>query len=220
MPDLYFYPMACSLAARIAAYEAGVELRYRRVDDLFGSKHLVGDGGDLHSDLHGDLRAVSAMGKVPVLVSDDGVVLTENAAVLPYIADLNPHAGLAPLPGDFQRYRLQQWLSFVGTEVHKGFNYPNFAAGTPDSVKAWTREHIDLPLSYVASHLDKAGAYLLGERFTVADAYLIWALMLAQFAGADVKQRPSLVAYIARVQQRPRVKDAIGQEREMYAARH
>ncbi|MEZ5461746.1 glutathione binding-like protein [Dokdonella sp.] len=209
MADLYFFPMACSLASRIAALEAGIELNYHRVE-LFGDKSLVGEAGSL--------SAISALGKVPVLVLDDGGILTENAAVLQVIADLNPGSGLAPSALDPARYELQQWLSFVATELHKGFLFPTFAKGTPDTVKAWVREQLVLPLSFAASRLDKTGDYLICNRFTVADAYLIWALLLIQAAGVELGSWPALTAYCERVVARPCVGAAIALERDMYRA--
>ena len=217
MSDLYFFPMACSLAARIAAYEAGVELRYRRVD-LFGDKQLIDELEPSATQEKRNLRDLSAMGQVPVLVTDQGNVLTENAAVLQYIADLNPDAHLAPPPGDTARYRLQQWLSFVGTEVHKGFNNPTFMPDTPQPVKVWARERLDLRLSVIDKHFQAGGPYLLGDAFTVADAYLVWALMLVRVAGVDLVQWSSLAAYLERARQRPSVKAAVALERKMVAA--
>ena len=125
MLQLYFWPMACSLAARIALMEAGIEARYHLTD--IWTKKVMEDGGDFF--------AVSAKGAVPVLVTESGEKLTENAAVLQYIADLRPELGLAPPPGDADRYRLQEWLSFVGSEIHKGFLFPTFWCDD-DAVKA------------------------------------------------------------------------------------
>jgi glutathione S-transferase len=116
MLQLYFWPMACSLASRIALMEAGVEARYHLVH-LRSKRILVNDG---------DFWAISPKGAVPVLVLDHGQVLTENPAVLQYIADLRPDRGLAPAATDPNRYRLQEWLSFVGTEIHKAFLFPTF----------------------------------------------------------------------------------------------
>jgi glutathione S-transferase len=206
---LYFYPMACSLASRIAAAEAGVDLDFRPVD-IFGERVL--------DDRAGTLDSLSTMGKVPVLVDDDGEVLSENAAVLQYLADLNPASALAPPPSQRSRYDLQRWLSFVGTELHKGFCNPMFSKGTPDSVKAWIRENVDRPLAVVAGHLDDRRDHLLGETFTVADCYLIWALVLIGFAKVDLARWPALSAYVERVRQRPHVAAAVSLEWEMARA--
>ncbi|MGY4489158.1 glutathione S-transferase [Bradyrhizobium sp. LM3.2] len=111
MLQLYFFPMACSLASRIALTEAGVEAQYLLAH--IWTKTVVDDGSDF--------LGVSPKGAVPVLVLENGERLTESAAVLQYIADLKPEAGLAPRFGDPDRYRLQEWLSFIGAEIHKAF---------------------------------------------------------------------------------------------------
>jgi glutathione S-transferase len=203
MLQLYFWPMACSLASRIALMEAGVDARYHLVD-IFNKKILENDG---------DFWSISPKGAVPVLVLEDGQKLTENAAVLQYIADLRPDLGLAPRAGDPDRYRLQEWLSFVGTEIHKAFLFPTFWYAN-EAAKASARERIGKNLSIAAAHLEDR-RYAVGERFTVADAYLTWALLLLKFGGVDVAEWPSLVTYLDRMQQRAAVKDAIELERQM-----
>jgi glutathione S-transferase len=203
MLQLYFYPMACSLASRIALMEAGAEARY----------HLVNIWNKTIPEDDRDFWTVSPKGAVPVLVLEDGEHLTENAAVLQYIADLRPELGLAPPPGDPDRYRLQEWLSFVGTEIHKAFLFPTFWY-KDEAAKASARERIGKNVSVAAGHLvDRQ--YLVGGRFTVADAYFGWALLLLDRAGVDVAQWPSLVAYLERFQARPQVKAAIGIEMQL-----
>lgn len=204
MLQLYFSPMACSLASRIALMEAGIEARYTFAN--IWDKTIVEDGGDF--------RTISAKGAVPVLVTEDGERLTENAAVLQYIADLRPELGLAPAPGDADRYRLQEWLSFVATEIHKGFLFPTFWY-KDDAAKTAARERIGQSVSVAAAHL--AGRqYLVGDRFTVADAYLAWSLLLLRPGGVDVTAWPSLVDYLARMQARPKVRAAIDHEMELW----
>jgi glutathione S-transferase len=203
MLQLYFWPMACSLASRIALLEAGLDARYHLVD-IFDKKVLE-DGIDFWS--------ISPKGAVPVLVLDDGQRLTKNAAVLQYIADRRPDLGLAPPAGDPDRYRLQEWLSFIGAEIHKGFLFPTFWYAN-DAAKASSRERIGKTLSIVAAHLDNR-QYLVGERFTVADAYLIWALLLIQRSRLDLAAWPALVDYLDRMQRRPLVEAAIDLERQM-----
>src|SRR5207237_3703862 len=129
-----------------------------------------------------------------------------------YIADLRPDLGLAPPAGDPDRYRLQEWLSFVGCEIHKAFLFPTFWYAD-DAAKASARERIGNNLSFAATHLENQ-AYLVGERFTVADSYLTWALLLLGRGGVDITQWPSLVSYLHRTQQRPHVKTAIDLEME------
>ncbi|KIU43487.1 MULTISPECIES: glutathione binding-like protein [Bradyrhizobium] len=204
MLELYFSPMACSLASRIALMEAGIEARYHLVQ-LWTKKVLEDDG---------DFRAVAPKGAVPVLVLENGERLTESAAVLQYIADRKPELGLAPQPGDPDRYRLQEWLSFIGTEIHKGFLFPTFWY-KDDASLAKPRARIGQTLSVPSAHLADR-EFLVGERFTVADAHLAWALLLLRAAGVDVAQWPSLAAYLSRIQARPQVKAAVGTEMQLW----
>jgi glutathione S-transferase len=206
MLQLYFSPMACSLASRIALMEAGIEARYHPVH--LKTKKVMADDGDF--------RGVSSKGAVPVLVLDNGERLTETAAVLQYIADLRPESGLAPPAGNPDRYRLQEWLSFVGTEIHKAFLFPTFWY-KDDAAKACARERIGGTIAIAADHLANS-EFLVGERFTVADAHLTWALLLLGRAGVDVAQWPSLVDYLARMQARPQVKAAIDTEQQVWKA--
>jgi len=200
MLQLYFSPMACSLASRIALMEAGIEAHYHPVH-LLTKKVLEDDR---------DFRRVSPKGAVPVLVLDNGERLTESAAVLQYIADLRPDAGLAPPAGHPDRYRLQEWLSFVGAEIHKAFLFPTFWYKDDGSL-AKPRARIAQTLSVPSAHL--AGReFLVGDSFTVADAHLTWALLLLRPAGVDVAQWPSLSAYLERMQARPAVREAIATE--------
>ncbi|WGD55754.1 glutathione S-transferase N-terminal domain-containing protein [Bradyrhizobium sp. CB1650] len=200
MLQLYFSPMACSLASRIALMEAGIDARYHLVH-LVTKKRIEDDA---------DFRTISPKGAVPVLILENGERLTESAAVLQYIADLRPETGLAPQPGDPERYRLQEWLSFIGTEIHKGFLFPTFWY-KDDASLAKPRARIGQTLSVPATHL-AAREFLVGDRFTVADAHLAWALLLLRPAGIDITQWPSLVSYLERVQARPAVREAIATE--------
>ena len=200
MLQLYFSPMACSLASRIALMEAGIEARYR-LADLWKKKVMEDDS---------DFFAVSSKGAVPVLVLENGERLTENAAVLQYIADLEPELGLAPPAGHADRYRLQEWLSFVGCEIHKAFLFPTFWY-KDEAAKASARERIGKSVSVAADHLE-GREFLVGDRFTVADGYLTWSLLLLGRGGVDVARWPSLVAYLERMRARPQVKAAIDHE--------
>lgn len=200
MLQLYFSPMACSLASRVALMEAGLDARYHQVH--LATKKVAEDDGDF--------RGISSKGAVPVLVLDNGERLTESAAVLQYIADLKPERGLAPPPGDPDRYRLQEWLSFVGAEIHKAFLFPTFWYKDDGSL-AKPRARITQTLSVPSAHLADR-EFLVGQRFTVADAHLTWALLLLRPAGVDIAQWPSLSAYLERMQARPAVRDAIATE--------
>jgi glutathione S-transferase len=157
-----------------------------------------------------DFRGVSAKGAVPVLVLENGERLTESAAVLQYIADAKPEAGLAPRFGDPDRYRLQEWLSFTGAEIHKAFLFPTFWYKDDGSL-AKPRARITQTLSVPAAHLADR-EFLVGNSFTVADAHLAWALLLLRPAGIDITQWPSLSAYLERMQTRPAVREAIATE--------
>ena len=200
MLQLYFFPMACSLSSRIALMEAGIEAQYHLAH--IWTKQVVDDGSDF--------RDVSPKGAVPVLVLENGERLTESAAVLQYIADLNPKAGLAPAFGDPDRYRLQEWLSFVGAEIHKAFLFPTFWYKDDGSL-AKPRARITQTLSVPAAHLAER-EFLVGDSFTVADAHLTWALLLLRPAGVDIAQWPSLSAYLARMQARGAVREAVATE--------
>ena len=199
MLQLYFSPMACSLASRIALMEAGLDARYHLVH-LLTKKRIEDDA---------DFRAISPKGAVPVLILENGERLTESAAVLQYIADLKPETGLAPLPGHADRYRLQEWLSFVGSEIHKGFLFPTFWY-KDDAPKA-ARERIEESVAHAAEHLTTR-EHLVGDRFTVADAHLTWALLLLRYARVEIERHPSLVSYLERMQTRPAVREAIATE--------
>ena len=206
MLQLYFWPMACSLASRIALMEAGIEARYHLVH-LWTKKVMADDS---------DFRRVSAKAAVPVLVLENGERLTETAAILQYIADLRPDRELAPPAGHPDRYRLQDWLSFVGAEIHKAFLFPSFWY-KEDAAKAGARERIGDTVGVAADHLASRD-FLVGNRFTVADAHLSWALLLLGRAGIDLAQWPSLVDYLARIQARPQVRAAVDTEMQMWKA--
>jgi glutathione S-transferase len=203
MLQLYFFPMACSLASRIALMEAGISARYHLAQ--IRTKKVIEDDSDFY--------AVSPKGAVPVLVLENGERLTESAAVLQYIADRKPEVGLAPPTWHADRYRLQEWLSFVGTEIHKGFLFPIFWY-EEDAAKAAARERIGQSVTIAANHLANR-SYLVGDRFTVADGYLTWSLLLLRRWGVDLENWPALVDYLARMQARPQLKAAIDHEREL-----
>ncbi len=197
---LYFAPFACSLASHITAREAGLALDLEAV--ALATKRTASGA---------DFLAVSAKGQVPALRLDDGAVLTENAAVLQYLADAAPAAGLLPAPGARERYRVLEWLNYVGTEIHKGCFFAMFSPDAPPEAKAWVRGLLDKKLAYVASQLE-GKAFVATDRFTIADAYLTWALTLAQKAGANIGAHPALAAYLQSMLARPAVQAAIAAE--------
>ena len=200
--DLYFSPLACSMATRIALYEAGAEATYRQVD--LKAKRVV-DGSDF--------LAVNAMGQVPVLRTDTGELLTENPVVLQYVADRHVESGLAP-PAGLERYRLQQWLNFVTSELHKLVFIPLLVGQSPEGAKAFARDRAGPRFAYLDKHL--AGREHLLDRFTVADAYLVTVLNWAAPAGIDLTQWPNVQSYFARLQKRPSVARALAEESALF----
>jgi len=202
--ELYFAPMACSLATRISLYEAGAAAaRFIEVDTH--TKRLAADGADYW--------ALNPMGQVPALRTDDGRLLTENAAVLQHVGEAFPAAGL--LPADAAgRDAVRQWIGFIGTELHKAVFVPRLDPKAPAEVKAYAGEMAALRLSVLERHLSEH-EHLVGG-FSIADAYLATILNWAPFAAVDLKPYPALHAYHRRIAQRPAVARAIGEEFELY----
>ena len=192
---LYFSPGACSLAAHIALREAGLEFEAVKVN-LQSKQAANGE----------DYWKVNSKGYVPALRLDDGQVLTEVAAVLQYIADRNPKSGLAPPAGTMERYRLMEWLAFTSSEIHKSFS-PLFRPDAADAIKAYAKQNLDKRFGWLEQNMGK-GPYLLGERFTVADAYLFTVAGWHRFTGIDLAPYPTLNAYLRRILERPAVKAA------------
>jgi glutathione S-transferase len=204
--DLYFSPLACSMATRIALYEAGAEANYLEMDPP--TKTVLKDGSDF--------RAVNPIGLVPTLRTDEGVVLTENAAILQYVADRFPQSGLGTASG-IDRSRLHQWLCFIGTELHKGLFIPLLDRKAPQESKAYALEKNLSRLDYLDDYLNGRD-YLLGH-FTVADAYLVtvinWTMATPPI---DLAKWPNLKAYYERLRKRPTIAKAIAEEFELYKA--
>lgn len=192
---LYFSPGACSLASHIALLEAELPFTADKVDMR---TRQTSDGRDF--------RTVNPNGYVPSLELDNGEILNEGQAILQYIADQKPGAQLAPPPATMPRYRLLEWLSFISSELHKGFG-PLLRPGGPEDAKTATRDKLGLRLGFVAQHL-ASRQYLVGDHFTVADAYLYTVLTWSRVAGIDLSAWPVLAAYRERIQQRPAVQAA------------
>ena len=209
--DLYFSPLACSLASRIALYEAGASARLIEVDPK--TKLTLDDGTPY--------RSVSALELVPALRTDSGEVLSENAAILQLIADVHPAAQLAPPAGTLERARLHEWLCFIGTELHKGLFVPLLDSQASEAVKAYT-------LTRYRSRLDELERRLNGrehllDRFSVADAYLVAVLNWALVTPIQLREYPAVFAYHERLKQRPSVARALQEELGLYRrqlARH
>ena len=196
---LYYSPGACSLATHIAAKEEGLALELERVDLK------------THRTEHGaDFRKLNPKGYVPALELDDGTLLTENVAVLPFIADQRPEAGLAPPPPTMERTRLIEWLAFLSNELHKSFG-PIFHHGN-DTLKAEARDTIEKWLAYIAERLSGRD-FLMGDRFTVADAYLFVILRWCDIAQIPLADFPVLASYRARIAARPAVQAAMREEK-------
>jgi glutathione S-transferase len=155
--------------------------------------------------------AVNPKGQVPALLLDNGVVLTEGPAIVQYIADQAPQSGLAPANGTLARYQLQSWLNYIGTEVHKGFS-PLFAPNTPDDYKPAVRERLLSRFQHLDTELGAGGPYLMGDPFTVADAYLFTVSRWCAHVGVDITGLRHVQAYLARVGERPAVQQALRAE--------
>src|ERR1700730_1579651 len=196
---LYYAPGACSLSPHIVATEAGVPIQLEKVDL---AKHQTESGKDF--------MAVNPKGYVPTLQLDDGSILTEGPAIVQYLADQNPSSGLAPAAGTIDRYRPQEWLNFIGTELHKNFG-PLFNPSTPDAVKETSKANIAKRLTYLNDQLaDKQ--YLMGDKFTVADAYVFTIVNWTNFIKMDLKPYPNVGAYMGRVGARPKVQETLKSE--------
>lgn len=196
---LYYSPGACSLSPHIVLHEAG--LAYTPV--LASTKsHKLQDGTDFYT--------INPLGYVPVLELDDGTRLREGPAIVQYLADQAPHKNLAPANGTLARYRLQEWLTFIGTELHKSFG-PLFTPGTPEDYKPQVRESLLGRLQWVDGELAHK-PYLMGEQFTVADAYLFTVSNWCGHVGVDISGLKHLAAYRERIAARPAVQAAMKAE--------
>ena len=202
--ELYFSPLACSLATRIAFYEAGHEARYVQVDTK--RKRLSGGG---------DFFAINPLGQVPVLRTDNGELLFENTAILPYVADCFPAAKLAPA-GGVERARLQQWLGFIGTELHKAVFVPMLDPDASEEIRRYAREKIALRMGLLQRHLSER-EWLL-DAFSVADIYLAVVLNWARYCGVDIGEWPAVLAHFKRASARPAVARAFQEEVALYRA--
>ena len=200
--DLYFSPLACSMATRIAFYEAGIDGGFVAVDPR---AKRTADGADF--------LAVNHMGQVPVLRTDRGELLTENPVVLQYVADQKPESGLAPR-GGMERYWLQQWLNFVTSELHKVVFVPLLDPAMPEAGKAYARQKAEQRLAYLNTELE--GREFLLDRFTIADAYLATVLNWAKYTGIDLAKWPAVKNYMDRMYQRPIVVRALAEETRAY----
>lgn len=196
---LYFAPGACSLAPHIAFREAGLAVEIEQVDHR---QKKTRDGGDY--------RAINPKGQVPALRLDDGQILTEVAVILQYLADRKPDSQLAPACGTMERYRLQEWLNFVASDLHKGVG-ALFNPKASDEWKAQQREMLLPKFEFIAAAL-AVRPYLMGSAFTIADGYLYVILRWARFHKLDLARWPVLGSYFDRLEARPAVQAALKAE--------
>jgi glutathione S-transferase len=196
---LYYAPGSCSLASRIVACEAGLAIDYDKVD----LKHRTTASGR-------DFIKINPKGYVPALALNDGQVLTEASVVVQFLADQVPQARLIPEPGSLDRYRVQEWLGFISTELHKGFA-PLWAPATPDAARRMAVEQLHHRFGYLDRHLE-GRPYLMGELFTVADAYGFAVLNWTSFHKIDISAYSRLGAYLRRIAGRPQVQQALKAE--------
>jgi len=201
---LYFSPGACSLSPHIALNEAGIAYDSEAVD-LASKKTKSG----------ADYRAINPKGAVPALQLDNGQVLTEGSAIVQYIADQKPATKLAPPAGSMERYRLQEWLNYIASEIHKGFS-PLFNPKASDEWKQVIKDQIGGKFDYLSKQI-QGKDYLMGT-FTVADAYLFTILGWAKHMNIDLAKWPVLAQYVERVGARPAVKATLEAEAKAKAA--
>ncbi len=197
---LYYAPGACSLSPHIGLRETGVSFDLERVD-LASRKTASGE----------DFSKINPKGYVPALRLDDGEVLTEGAAMVQYIADRYPAAGLAPANGTLERVRLQEHLNFIASELHKAFS-PLFSPATSEEAKQAAVTAVSRRLDHFERHLADGRAHLLGERFSVADAYLFTVASWTKPTGIGLDKWPNVAAFVSRVAARPAVQAAMRAE--------
>ena len=195
---LYYAPGACSLAPHIAMREAGIPVDLQKVD--LKAKQYEG----------GDYKQVNGKGYVPAITMDDGTVLTECPVILQYIADQKPDSGLAPKPGSMDRYKLQEMLNFTTSELHKGMG-TFFNPALTDEWRKAASDRLSLRLDWLAKQLT-GKQYAMGDKFTVADAYIFTILNWAGPSKFDMGKWPVLQEYQKRVAQRPKVLEALQAE--------
>ncbi len=197
---LYYAPGACSLSPHIALREAGLPVTLEKVDLVAG-----------RTETGADYAAVNPKGYVPALQFDDGAVLTEGAVIARYIADLAPDADLAPKPGSFERFRLEEIMNFIGSELHKAYT-PLFLPDTTEEGKAAARARVAKRLAHIEGILADGRDHLLGERFSVADGYLFTIVNWSESRGVPLDAFPKLRAFMARIGTRASVQEAMRAE--------
>ena len=196
---LYYFRGACALSPHIVLLEAGLPFTLVRVDP----KTKKTESG-------ADFMTINSKGAVPALQFDDGRVLTEGPAIVQYLADQKPESGLAPRAGTFERYQLMEILNFITSEVHKSFS-PLFNPASSAEVKEMFTANLAKKFDWLSGFLDKK-TFLMGNAFTVADAYLFTVLNWTRYVKIDLGKWPVLAAFQARIGQRPKVQEAMKAE--------
>ena len=202
---LYYSAGACSLSPHIVLLEAALPFTLERVD-LATKKTAAG----------ADYLSINSKGTVPALQLDDGEVLTEGPAVVQYLADLKPETGLAPRAGTFERYRLMEMLNYITSEVHKGFG-PLLNKEASAEWKGAAKVALGKKFDWLSAYL-QGKSFLLGNAFTVADAYLFTVLSWPSHVGIDLHKWPVLADYHSRIAQRPKVQQAMHEEKLLKSA--
>lgn len=197
---LYYSPGACSLSPHIALREAGLPVTLEKVDLIAG-----------RTEAGTDYAAVNPKGYVPALQFDDGTVLTEGAVIARYIADLAPAADLAPKPGSFERFKLEEVMNFIGSELHKAYT-PLFLPDTSDEGKTIARARVARKLGYIETIFAGGREHLLGEAFSVADGYLFTIVNWSESRGVPLDAFPKLRAFMERIGARSSVQEAMRAE--------
>jgi glutathione S-transferase len=198
---LYYLPGACSLSPHIVLREAGLPFELDRVD--YATRKT--EGGV-------DFASINPKGMVPTLQLDEGEILTEGAVIVQYLGDQKPGSGLVPPPGSMARYRVQEWLNYIASELHKTFS-PLFNPKTPDEFREMLKERLSKQFEHLDRHLAK-NQFLAGSTFTAADAYCFTVLRWAASprVSLDIAHWPNLKAYFDRIAARPKVQEAMKAE--------
>jgi glutathione S-transferase len=196
---LYYLPSACSMSPHIVANELGLSIELVKIDPK--TKRTQ----------HGeDFFAINPKGYVPALQLDDGSVLTEGTAIVQYLSDLKPDAQLAPANGSMARYRLQEMLGYINSEIHKTYT-PLFDSATSDDLRTERKAYLCKRYAVIEAALART-PFLLGQQFTIADAYLFVVTRWSEFVKLDLSPFPNLLAFQARIASRPAVQSAMSRE--------
>ncbi len=199
MLKLFYAPGTCSLSCHIVLKEAGLPFEPIKTD--IRAKTMEGGA---------DYKAINPLGYVPALALDDGTILTEGPAIVQYIADKAPEKHLAPANGTLDRYKMQSWLNFVSTEMHKGFS-PLFNPAMPEEAKQIARDRLATRLSHLEAHFTKHD-YLMGKAFSCPDAYCFTTLRWTTSTKIDLTPYPHVQAFMKRMEARPAVHAALTAE--------